>query len=633
MDDKQRSPSGSGRGDPRRNVDPPPQQPPYYYPYYAPPQQYFYPQQPPMYYSPFEQYQPQQHNEVTNPMLLQMFANQQAYYDPFGFGNMSPIMQQPPHVEERRIESALRAMILKEESQAPGVDSKPSVSPIIADSKEMTAKSTEIEATKSVNTPVEDREDTPVSKKKKKKLVRKIYSFDQSRDRLTEDMLELPDLKLTRDVGAKISKILIKLHKDLTPTKQELEKKEKFFNRLVGIIKGKWPEAELHIFGSSASQLGVRGNSDIDVCLVIKFEPRKRSNSRAIEPEPVQEELEPIIEQEEPTEDDPSKQDEYGDDDEEDDQWEQQDFSSDKRKKRKRKRYRKVPLSEEQALKKNYVSQLTQFLGKHHMRNVKPLFNARVPIVKFVDPDSGLNCDICVNNILAVHNTHLLRTYASLDIRCAQLIYVVKYWASMREINQPYHGTLSSYSYVLLTINYLQTLPNPVLPVLQDARQFPNATMKSTIVDGLDANNYECSYFDNVSTNPQGKEPKFITSNTDSVGELLAGFFRYYAFEFNFGRDVVTIRFTPDSAREQHKEGDVSSRYITKEEKGWTNYAEVRNAMCIEDPFETNFNVARTCTNEGLAQIQYELVRAYHLLCKQADLKASVCARLSHNKT
>lgn len=399
-------------------------------------------------------------------------------------------------------------------------------------------------------------------------------------------------------------------------------------------------DSQLNLFGSSANHLCVKGSSDIDVCLIIKFEPRKRSNSKAqtieqdlLQQQQQQQELgdeqELDVQQQENAESSQQQAQDDLDDDELDELV--QELESNVRKKPRRKRYRK-PLTEEQALQKNYVSQLKQFLEKHHMRNIIPIFSARVPIVKFVDPDSGLNCDICVNNILAVHNTRLLRTYSILDIRCAQLIYVVKYWASKREINQPYHGTLSSYSYVLLVIHYLQNLANPVLPVLQDPRQFPDVTLTQNIVDGLDAHNYDCSYFDNVNS-LQGGSPSFTTTNTESVGELLVGFFKYYAFEFDFGQDVISIRLMPQSIRELRKkdEGEVT-RYLNKKEKGWTNYAQVRNAMCIEDPFETNFNVARTCTHEGLAQIQYELVRAYHMLCKQADLKTSVCAHLSQNK-
>ena len=75
---------------------------------------------------------------------------------------------------------------------------------------------------------------------------------------------------------------------------------------------------------------------------------------------------------------------------------------------------------------------------------VLPLPSARVPIVKFVDRASRLQCDICVNNLLALNNTALLGAYARADGRVRPLVATVKYWAAQRKVNEPYRGTLSS---------------------------------------------------------------------------------------------------------------------------------------------------------------------------------------------
>jgi DNA polymerase sigma len=63
-----------------------------------------------------------------------------------------------------------------------------------------------------------------------------------------------------------------------------------------------------------------------------------------------------------------------------------------------------------------------------------------------MDPETGLSCDICVNNLLAVVNTKLLRDYAQIDRRLRQLAFIVKYWAKIRRVNETYQGTLSSYA-------------------------------------------------------------------------------------------------------------------------------------------------------------------------------------------
>jgi len=66
--------------------------------------------------------------------------------------------------------------------------------------------------------------------------------------------------------------------------------------------------------------------------------------------------------------------------------------------------------------------------------------------VKLMDPETGLSCDICVNNLLAVVNTKLLRDYAQIDRRLRQLAFIVKHWAKIRRVNETYQGTLSSYA-------------------------------------------------------------------------------------------------------------------------------------------------------------------------------------------
>lgn len=63
-----------------------------------------------------------------------------------------------------------------------------------------------------------------------------------------------------------------------------------------------------------------------------------------------------------------------------------------------------------------------------------------------MDPETGISCDICVNNVLAVVNTKLLRDYAHIDVRLRQLAFIVKHWAKLRGVNVTYQGTLSSYA-------------------------------------------------------------------------------------------------------------------------------------------------------------------------------------------
>jgi terminal uridylyltransferase len=69
-----------------------------------------------------------------------------------------------------------------------------------------------------------------------------------------------------------------------------------------------------------------------------------------------------------------------------------------------------------------------------------------------------LECDISLQNRLAVENSMLLRAYGSIDPRVRYLVFLIKHWAKARQMNSPSDGTLSSYGFILCVIHFLQVL-------------------------------------------------------------------------------------------------------------------------------------------------------------------------------
>lgn len=49
-----------------------------------------------------------------------------------------------------------------------------------------------------------------------------------------------------------------------------------------------------------------------------------------------------------------------------------------------------------------------------------------MPVVKFQEANEGASCDVCLDNVLATHNTQLLRTYARIDERVRPLVFIVR---------------------------------------------------------------------------------------------------------------------------------------------------------------------------------------------------------------
>jgi DNA polymerase sigma len=201
--------------------------------------------------------------------------------------------------------------------------------------------------------------------------------------------------------------------------------------------------------------------------------------------------------------------------------------------------------------------------------------------------------DITLNNDLAVANTGLLRDYAAIDPRLRQLVLLVKHWAKRRRCNDAYTGTLSSYAYCLMAIAHLQQRAPPVLPVLQEREPTKRQTIgeaagpsgpRAARVMPARRPGAECAPFyfarprllTHLTSHCNGSKPAanrdppgpwvcdycddvtalagFGAANRESLAELLAGFFQYWAVGHDYRGAVVSIRRTAP---------------LSKAEKGW----------------------------------------------------------------
>ena len=60
---------------------------------------------------------------------------------------------------------------------------------------------------------------------------------------------------------------------------------------------------------------------------------------------------------------------------------------------------------------------------------------AKVPIVKFWDPELNLACDMNINETLGMENTRMVKTYVQIDDRVRPLAMIIKHWAKLRNLN------------------------------------------------------------------------------------------------------------------------------------------------------------------------------------------------------
>ncbi|KAI8889498.1 PAP/OAS1 substrate-binding domain-containing protein, partial [Backusella circina FSU 941] len=191
-----------------------------------------------------------------------------------------------------------------------------------------------------------------------------------------------------------------------------------------------------------------------------------------------------------------------------------------------------------------------------------------------------LACDLNVNNTLALQNSKMIKTYVAIDPRVRPLAMVIKYWTKRRGINDAGDGgTLSTYTWICMLISFLQTREPPILPNLHET---PHTLSKDNLViHGLNSS-FCCE-------NMEG----FGSDNHETLGGLLYAFFRKFGYEFDYNRQVVSIR---------------SGSLVSKREH-WRD-----DKLCIEEPFDVRRNLGNSVDEASVKGLQLEFQRAVSLI-------------------
>ena len=123
-------------------------------------------------------------------------------------------------------------------------------------------------------------------------------------------------------------------------------------------------------------------------------------------------------------------------------------------------------------------------------------------------------------------------------------------------------------------------------------------------VEGVLCNTY---FYDAVRNhNGLQKLRNFSSQNKQSLGELIMEFFRYFAYDFDYRRDIVSIRRLHGNS--------VFTKLSKMESSCWGSH----ERLSIEDPFETWYDVAHVLKNPQMTFIRAEFLRAYTLMYNAA---------------
>ncbi|KAL8803342.1 MAG: hypothetical protein Q9182_003230 [Xanthomendoza sp. 2 TL-2023] len=239
-------------------------------------------------------------------------------------------------------------------------------------------------------------------------------------------------------------------------------------------------------------------------------------------------------------------------------------------------------------------------------------------LLDFPKDGVGVQCDINFSNRLALHNSHLLRCYNLSDPRVRPMVLFVKAWAKRRNINSAYHGTLSSYGYVLMVLHYLVNVTKPPICLnLQttDMAQRDTSAENRVIIDG-----YKVRFWrDEKEIQQWARNSRITADHYSSVGSLLRGFFHYFAVVaggFSWGTDVLSLRTPGGIVSKQQKDWVAAKTVVLDPVVDGQKGQEIRQRylFAIEDPFETHHNIARTVVHNGIVAIRDEFRRAHRLI-------------------
>lgn len=228
------------------------------------------------------------------------------------------------------------------------------------------------------------------------------------------------------------------------------------------------------------------------------------------------------------------------------------------------------------------LRKLAQEFTKNDKFSVKEhVFGARVPILKLRHAGQR-DVDLSINNTNPLPNTRLLKAYASLDARVKELGLLIKCWSKNCGLCGAANGYLSSYSFQLMVIYFLQ-VADVKLPCLQNscensfaADDAPDNLLDSVLVGGW--------VF-------QGNIP-----------DLFHGFFKFYGTKFRWGQEVVSVRI----GRRLDSDCSEFSELRFRDKK----------FLHIEDPFDLKRNLSDVLWGSGESDLWEGLKAADHCLGK-----------------
>jgi len=201
--------------------------------------------------------------------------------------------------------------------------------------------------------------------------------------------------------------------------------------------------------------------------------------------------------------------------------------------------------------------------------NIEAVPNARVPIVKALHSPSGIRCDLSFGHKASLWNTEFIRFCCLVDPRVRGLIMVVRHWGKMCRL-----VGVSNYGLTMLVIGFLQQRPTPLLHSLHQLLHITPPHLQPT------------SFCSHLLSHYHQLPP--LARSSDTISDLLLAFFNHY-HSFDYSNNVISIFLGKTLNRKHFIVGNIVAS---------------KKPVCVQDPFELNFNIFRNMSETVLATVK-----------------------------
>lgn len=201
--------------------------------------------------------------------------------------------------------------------------------------------------------------------------------------------------------------------------------------------------------------------------------------------------------------------------------------------------------------------QLSSFFRNNKLaKDIEVIAGAKVPIIKFSDPQTNINIDISFERVNGIEAAKKIRKWLSTTPGLRELVLVVKQFLRSRKLNNVHVGGLGGYSTIILCYHFLKLHPR------------------------LLSNNMRAM---------------------DNLGSLLIEFFELYGRNFSYDNLIISIDPITDLPK-----------YLKKFDHPALSATRNPFSIIVQDPSDPNNNITRSSYN--LRDIKKAFGGAFQLL-------------------